>query len=121
MHSHTTVTCTTYKSQIGNHNFSIDYTAPAKMTVAAYDSVTTVNQLQVSGTRERHCQVRVDDITKLASANDDQWQLTLPLTEGSNSFNLTCVDAAGNASEALVISLLRSPGRSWRLSRRGGT
>jgi hypothetical protein len=92
-----------------------DNDAPNPPTVDEYEpeieldegeSFRTVN---FTGTKDSACTLEIEEEAVNGTFGFTSWTASIDLVQGANAFDVTCVDAAGNASEAVVVSIYAIP------------
>ena len=86
--------------------FVLDTTAPAAPTVNPVTSPTRTPLLLLSGTKPQDTALIINNVQRIASGPATAWNYTYPLSEGTNSLTFTAMDAAGNASPAVVLAVV---------------
>ncbi|MDH4228876.1 MAG: hypothetical protein OEW11_03900 [Nitrospirota bacterium] len=81
-------------------------TPPAPM-LGALPSSTSRAAYEISGWRGLQNSIHVDSAEKVAAGCDEFWTVTLPLTVGTNTFQITAWDSLGAKSAAVPVTIVR--------------
>jgi fibronectin type 3 domain-containing protein len=86
-------------------SFTLDWTAPMAPGINEHASVTTINQIALTGTREPWTAVHLNGQSVVGVSASTTWVYTASLSAGTNTLSFTSMDRAGNISPATVATI----------------
>ena len=92
-------------SGISSPNFTIDQTPPAAPTVEPLPTSTSINQQQLTGTKEAYAAVLVNGQQRVGHTAETTWAYMAPLSQGLNDFSIKARDRASNTSLETTASI----------------
>jgi len=94
------------RSEPETFTFTVDITPPPAPEINPLTSPTKNPSQAITGSKEAHAAIRFNGEQMVDHTQDTNWSHTLSLAEGINSYAVTAVDRAGNASAPVEIQIL---------------